>query len=266
MKAFLASCLFCTAVPVSAAQIGPQDLGNLRADIVVLGEVHDNPTHHANQAAALAALAPRAIVFEMLSPEQAARVTPDLRADAAGLGEALGWNASGWPDFAMYAPLFTAAPEAVIYGAALPRDEVRRAMADGAAAVFGPDAPAYGLDQALPQDEQAAQEAEQRTAHCDALPADMLPGMVAAQRLRDAAFARTAIRALEQTGGPVAVITGSGHARTDRGVPAMIARAAPQVSVLSLGQLEAPADGPQPFDLWIVTEPTPREDPCAALR
>ena len=36
-----------------------------RADIVLLGEIHDNPEHHANQAAIVRALQPAALVFEM---------------------------------------------------------------------------------------------------------------------------------------------------------------------------------------------------------
>ena len=66
--------------------------------------------------------------------------------------------------------------------------------------------------------------------------------------------------------GKSAVITGSGHARTDIGVPALLRLAAPEVTVLALGQLERPAEAPQPFDLWIVTDPAPRDDPCAAFR
>jgi uncharacterized iron-regulated protein len=93
----------------------------------------------------------------------------------------------------------------------------------------------------------------------------MLPGMVEAQRLRDARFAQTALRALEETGGPVAVITGNGHARTDRGMPRALARLAPGVDVLSLGQLESRPAAPPPFDVWRVTEPAERPDPCAAF-
>jgi uncharacterized iron-regulated protein len=102
-------------------------------------------------------------------------------------------------------------------------------------------------------------------AHCDTLPASMLPGMVEAQRLRDAALARAARRALAETGGPVAVITGNGHARRDRGVPALLARAAPGLSVVSIGQLKAPPSSAAPFDFWLVTEPADRGDPCAAF-
>ena len=232
----------------------------------MLGEIHDNPDHHLNQARAVAALDPAALVFEMLTPDQAARATPEVRGDAAALEAALGWNASGWPDFAIYWPVFAAAPGAAIVGAAVPRDAARRAFEAPLAEVFGPDAPRFGLDLPLPPGDQAAREADQQAAHCNALPEAMLPGMVAAQRLRDGALAAAALAALEETGGPVAVITGSGHARTDIGVPALLRLAAPEVAVVALGQLERPTEGPQPFDLWIVTDPAPREDPCAAFR
>ena len=246
--------------------MGPEALDDLDAEILVLGEIHDNADHHLNQARAVAALDPAALVFEMLTPDQAARATPDLRGDAAELEAALGWNASGWPDFALYWPVFAAAPEAKILGAAVPREAARRAFEAPLAEVFGPDAPRFGLDLPLPPEDQAQREADQQAAHCDALPEAMLPGMVAAQRLRDGALAAAALAALEETGGPVAVITGSGHARKDIGVPALLRLAAPVVKVVALGQIERPADGPQPFDLWIVTDPTPREDPCAAFR
>ncbi len=255
------------ACPALAGPIEPEALEALpQADVVLLGEIHDNPAHHANQARAVAALRPRALVFEMLTPEQAARVTPENRGDAEALAEALGWDGSGWPDFTLYHPIITAAPEAAILGGALPRETVRRAFEADPAEIFGPGAGRYGLDRALPEAEQAAREAEQMAAHCDALPEAMLPGMVAAQRLRDAALARAVVQAAEAGLLPVAVITGNGHARRDRGVPVYLATAAPQLSVLSLGQFEAPPAGPPPFDLWLLTDAAEREDPCLTFR
>jgi len=267
MRHALILALCACAVPAFAEQIEPDALAALRADVVILGEVHDNPVHHAHQAQAVAALAPAALVFEMLTPDQAALVTEANRGDAAALGAALGWEASGWPDFSMYHPIFTAAPRARIYGAALPREDVRRAVGEGAAAILGDDAERFGLTTPLPAAEQAEREADQMAAHCNAMPAEMMPGMVEAQRLRDAALARAAVQAMAETGGPVAVIAGSGHARRDWGIPAALAVAAPELSVLSVGQIEAEgaAEPEQPFDLWLVTEPTPREDPCAAF-
>jgi hypothetical protein len=89
--------------------------------------------------------------------------------------------------------------------------------------VFPGDAARFGLTEALDPDEQAAREAEQQEAHCNALPEEILPGFVEAQRLRDAALAEAALAALADTGGPVVVVTGNGHARADWGVPALLA-------------------------------------------
>ncbi len=255
------------------AQAGEVDLAGLLArlgaeppQVAVLGEVHDNPDHHAVQAAAVAVLKPAAIVLEMATMDEAAAAAGVDRTDAAALAAALGWPGSGWPDFALYHPVLAAAPGARLYGAEVPGDEVRRAVTEGAAAVFGPDAAAFGLDRALPAAEQAAREEEQFTAHCAAMPRGMMGGMVEAQRLRDAHLAQAALQALRETGGPVAVITGWGHARKDWGVPALIGLADPGVRVLSLGQLEADPGPDAPFDLWIVADPVPRGDPCAVFR
>ena len=253
--------------PASARQIAAADIVALPpAGVVILGEVHDNPAHHLNQARALAALKPTAVVFEMLTPDQAAIVN-DSGLKGAELAEAIGWADSGWPDFALYAPVFAAVGSARVYGMALPRDEVRRAMTDGAAAVFGEDASRFGLAQPLPDAARTQLEDEQRAAHCDALPPDMLPGMVEAQRLRDAAFARTVLEAHAATGGPVAVITGNGHAREDWGIPRALRLAAPDLVVLSLGQLEAGEDTAKaPYSVWFTTPAAAREDPCAVFR
>ena len=260
---FAALALFAT--PAFALEISADALGRLStADVVILGEIHDNPEHHRNQALAVAALKPRALVFEMLTPQQAMQTPPD-RSDAAGLARAFDWQNSGWPDFAMYHPIFAAAPEARIYGGDLPPGDARLAVSEGAAPVFGADAPRYGLTAPLSPDDQSRREAEQRDAHCNALSEDLLPGMVEAQRLRDAALARAVVQALDETGGPVAVITGSGHARVDVGVPAVLDSVVPQARVLSVGQIEAPAAAEQPYDLWIVTPPAARDDPCATF-
>jgi hypothetical protein len=96
--------------------------------------------------------------------------------------------------------------------------------------------------------------------------ANLLPGMVEAQRLRDAAMAAAALEALADFGPPVVIITGSGHARTDVGIPAMIRAARPDVSLWSLGQLEADPGPGAPYDAIHVTDPTPRDDPCAAFQ
>lgn len=231
-------------------------------DIVVLGEVHDNPAHHLRQAEIVAALDPAAVVWEMIGPEAAARVAEVGVADAAALGAALGWAAAGWPDFAMYHPVFVAAGDAVHVGAAVPEGDARRAFDVGALAVMGDG---WGLGP-LPVEDQAAREEEQAEAHCGALPEEMLAGMVEVQRLRDAAFARAAVEALDAHGGPVAVITGTGHARVDVGVPAAIRVARPELRVWALGQFEVDPGPEAPFDAVEVTAPVERPDPCAVFQ
>jgi uncharacterized iron-regulated protein len=236
------------------------------AQIVILGEVHDNPGHHARQAALLDGLSPKALVFEMISAEEARLVTPERAADPQALATVLDWPNSGWPDFTLYAPLFAYAAQVPVFGAHIDRAAAREALAAGAAAAFAGDGARFGLSDALPEAEQSAREAEQMAAHCDALPPDMLPGFVEAQRLRDAALAEAALSALASHGAPVVVITGNGHARRDWGVPALIARAAPEVAVFALGQFEARPEGDVPFDLWALSDPVDRPDPCAAFR
>ncbi|PTQ70769.1 ChaN family lipoprotein [Celeribacter persicus] len=265
MREIIALAVVLTASPVYSDQITPEALESLPpADVVILGEIHDNPFHHEHQTRAVAAFAPKAIVFEMLSPEQAKVVTPELRNDEAALAAVLEWESSGWPDFSMYYSIFIAS-DAPVYGAALPREAVRAAFSEGAAKSFGEEAVRYGLDRALPEEVQAARETLQFEAHCAAMPLNMMSGMVEAQRLRDAGFSRTVIEAYEDTGGPVAVITGNGHARTDWGMPAALSLAAPELRVLSIGQLEDTPEETPPYDLWLVTLPVERDDPCAGF-
>lgn len=238
------------------------------ADVVILGEVHDNPGHHANQAAIVAALQPAALVFEMI-PQLSEDEVNDLReqgADAPTIAGALNWSGNGWPDFSYYAEILAAAPKARVFGAEQSRADVKRAMVEGAAGVFGPDASTYGLDKPLPTPVQLRREAEQARAHCGKLPPEMLPGMVEAQRLRDAEIADAALWARTISGDrQVVVIAGSGHADRAEAVPALIKHAVPDVKVFTVGQFEAPPDDAGDYDAVLLSPPVPRADPCAGL-
>lgn len=236
-----------------------------------LGEVHDNVLHHAVQARIVSERSPSAIVFEMIEPGQARSVTAEVRADVLKLQAALEWEARGWPDFAMYYPIFSAAPDAAIFGGALPREAARDAVSDGAASVLGAAAPLFGLDQPLDSEQQAKREALQMAAHCDALPEDVLPGMVEAQRLRDAALARAVVAAMGQGGdGPVVVIAGNGHVREDWGIPQALRvyldAVGERAKIVTFAQFEEAAPKAPEVTHWVVTPGAEREDPCAAFR
>lgn len=248
----------------SAGQAHTPPQAMAQADVVLLGEIHDNPAHHQAQAGLVAALQPKAVIWEMLTPQQAERLADGLPQDEDALRTLLNWDQTGWPDFSMYAPIFMAAPDALHLGAQVARSDARAAMSSGAAAFFGPDAAHYGLDQPLEPEQQAQRQADQLRAHCDALPEEMLPLMVDFQRLRDANLARAAMQAFEQTGGPVAIVTGNGHARKDRGVPVYLLHRQPDLSLFALGQSEDGAISGE-FDAVWDAPAVERPDPCLAF-
>ncbi|WP_282181488.1 ChaN family lipoprotein [Aliiroseovarius marinus] len=257
MKQFLiALTLFATSALAQTAD----DLARLRAaDVVILGEVHDNPTHHDMQAQIVQDVAPAALVIEMLGQEDA----DALAADPAAFAER--WAQTGWPDFQMYLPIFQA-HDGPIIGAAVPREVARATYADGVAAHFQGDAAAYGLNDPLPDDQYTQRVELQFQAHCEAMPREMMGGMIDVQRLRDATLAAGVVQAFADTGGPVVVITGNGHARKDWGVPSYLARVAPELRVISVGQGE---DGVPPeggFDVVLDAPAPDRPDPCAQFK
>ncbi|TMV10167.1 hypothetical protein FGK63_03645 [Ruegeria sediminis] len=263
------ACLSLAAAPFRAASasetIPPEIVQRLmESDVVILGEVHDNPLHHLVQTEAVELLQPKAVVWEMLTEEGAARITQKAISDPEKLAEVLKWAEMGWPPLAMYLPVFAASSGAPVYGAMVPREAAKAAMEAGPATAMGADAARYGLTIPLPPEEQAAREADQQASHCNAMPPEMLPNLVAIQRLRDAVLTRAIRQAIAETGGPVAVITGNGHARKDRGIPTFLSRMEPGLRVFALGQSEGGAiEGD--FDAVIDSPAAEREDPCATF-
>ena len=85
----------------AGAPIGPEALIDrlARADVVVLGEVHDNPTHHARQAWLVGALDPAGLAFEMIpeASEQGIAVFREEGGTPGEIGPAIGWDRLGWP-------------------------------------------------------------------------------------------------------------------------------------------------------------------------
>ncbi|MGR3614756.1 MAG: ChaN family lipoprotein [Paracoccaceae bacterium] len=256
-------CVVLTAPSVRALE-PPRVPAELQADIVFLGEIHDNLFHHRTQADLIGVLRPSAVVWEMLTPSSANLISPDLLRDTSELGRVLEWDKSGWPDFRYYAPVFAASTLASHYGAQIPRSDMGHVREVGVTGYFGQEAAKYGLSIALPEDEQLQREKTQQINHCNALPPDLLPFMVDVQRLRDAALARAALSAFEETGGPVVVITGNGHARRDQGAPIYLKAARPDVTTASLGQSEA-GEITGVFDVIIDAPTVERDDPCLAF-
>lgn len=243
----------------------------LRAsDVVLLGELHDNPHHHARRAELLSALgAPVALVVEQL-PRGAAPALPPL-AGREGLRQALeraGFDAEGW-GWPAHEPVFAAAARAGhrVLGGNLPRDLARRVAREGSDAL---PAELRAPVQAAPLAPEArrALEDDLQQGHCGQLPAARMPGMVWAQRGRDAAMAQTLREALNaQPRGPVLLIAGNGHVRRDYGVPQLLAPLLAGRRVLAIGFVEpGQAASASEYDLVWVTPAAPRSDPCEGLQ
>lgn len=236
------------------------------SDVVIVGETHDNPHHHQLQAEIAAAINAGGLAFEMV-PESAEEAVNAARRNGVtreALGALLEWSDSGWPDWGMYAPIFEAVPEAYVAGGEIDREMARKARADGADSVFA-DADRFGLSEPLPEELHASLVQELIDSHCGMIPRHVAVSMAETQRLRDASFAAAALRALKKGGAPVVVITGSGHARLDRGIPYYLERAAPDLKIVSVDLTEQHGETIGHYDHVIRTDAVERDDPCAAF-
>jgi hypothetical protein len=114
--------------------------------------------------------------------------------------------------------------------------------------------------------------------HCGELPESMVDPLVLSQRARNAEIAERLERAGADRGG--VLITGKAHARTDRGVPAVVARDLPGKRLVAVAFTEVqPGEtdptaygedekdaGPLPWDFLVFTPGAKRDDPCVAFR
>ncbi|GGK48384.1 ChaN family lipoprotein [Salinarimonas ramus] len=249
------------------------------ADLVLLGERHDNPDHHALQAwatgVAAAAHPEGRLVLEMVRRGEDVPLAEASAQDVEALGEALAWEANGWPDFAMYAPILEAALEAdwTLHAGDVDR-ETMGALASDTDPLGETERARLALDAPLPDAALATMEQAIVEGHCGLLPDEAVPGFVAAQRLRDASLAD----ALLEAPSPAVLIAGAGHVGPEA-VPFYLAARAPERETLTIAFVEAPADveepgalapgfGTQdaPVDIAWFTPAIERGDVCASLR
>ncbi|MFP2902049.1 ChaN family lipoprotein [Corallococcus sp. 4LFB] len=256
------------------------------ARFVLIGERHDHPDHHRLQAELVRAKTDAgqrpALAFEMLDVTQQPAVDAALKArpeDVEGLAKAVDWANSGWPAFSLYEPVFTAGLQAhlPIVAANLPRAQVRELVMKGPEALPSDLRSRLGLEAPVPEAEAEAVREELDRSHCGQLPREMLEPMALAQRARDAMMADRLLETVPADG--AVLITGNGHIRKDRAVPAHLERRAKDGPVLSVALLEVSPEAlkPQdysaavgasalPYDYVWFTPAMPEDDPCKALR
>jgi len=223
------------------------------ADFVLLGEVHDNPDHHALQALVIQQLVARgrrpAIVFEMLERDQQGAIERTLAQSSRSadrLGKVTRMSARGWP-WPLYRPLIENAMALglPIAGADLSGPTVDRIVAEDADVLRPERMRRLALDAPLAARDEEVMRADIVAAHCGYAPQARLDGMVAAQRARDATFTDTL---LAQDDEGAVLIAGSGHVRNDFAVPAYLRRRAPGKSAASVAFTEVAAGQTSPGD------------------
>lgn len=272
--------------------VGAGDLRDavVGADVVLLGEQHDNVDHHRLQAAVLremvaAGLRP-AVAFEQLDLEDQPAVDAVLRergdADAAALATTLAdrvdWANSGWPPFDEYREIFEVALDAGldVRAANLSRQAMSHVLSHAEGA--GSQAPSAAAPRVeLPDAQRAIMAAGIEESHCGYANERMVAAMIEAQRRRDDVMARVLADACAE--GAAVLVAGFGHARGDHGVPLYLRDRAPGARIVSVGFLEVLPDlttaagyadvlGVEqlPFDYVVFTPRGDDEDPCEKFR
>lgn len=273
--------------------------------IVLLGEVHDNPEHHAVRADMLRPrLEPMldvddllpAAAFEHIRVSQQPQLetfffNPQSRRapTASQLLDELRWNDSGWPAAEIYLPLFDAAIKGrmLVAPASPDRERMRPFVRGDRAGASASELALLKAAEAMPAALRDALIAELEAAHCGAIPPSAFAGMSLAQRYIDAHMASAVLKAAAGGGSlfPLTdrdgafLLAGNGHVRTDRGVPWYLKQHSPTwqaISVMLLEVEEGKADpasyiprdpyGNAAADYVLFTPRHDRPDPCEKMR
>lgn len=250
----------------------------------LLGELHDNPDHHDFQLECLIALGEGglrpAVAFEQLDREHDSalqRLLASGGATAEAVAETTSFDRKNWR-WEFYRSLVEAALRyrMPIRAANLSRSAAGRVVNAGLDTLGEGRAAALRIDAVWSDERERVLRALIVDAHCQALPDAIVPGMVLAQRARDATLAE----ALLDPGPDGAVlIAGNGHVRRDLAVPAYLRAARPGESVVSVGLLEVEAGKTDPeayladsaggeaqYDFVRFTPRWDRPDPCEKLK
>lgn len=288
------------ASTTSATQMNPKDfIAQLSSSpIIGLGEIHDNADHHLWQAwivrETFAARKRNAlsmqrgtIVFEQIRTDQQAGLDAFARyqtsaariATVADLKKFIDWEQSGW-DNKIYDPLLEAsiASGSVLMAGDVPRAAIRKVAREGQPAIGDDERARLHLDRPLDGKLNDAALTEIEAAHCGVMPKSAFGGMAYAQRYRDASLADAVIRGADAHGSAI-LIAGTGHVRSDRGVPWYIRQKATDKGMVAvvLAEVEDDAIDPSSYaprdpegrpaaNYLILTPRTVRPDPCEAMR
>jgi uncharacterized iron-regulated protein len=245
----------------------------------LLGEVHDNPDHHAARLKLLDALGESglkpAVAFEQFDRMHDEALQQRLTGGdvtAEDVAQAVQFDRKNW-NWDLYRPLVETAlrHRMPLRAANLSRAEAVRVAKEGMAALRAPQISRLGLETVWSAEKEHRLREIIYEGHCRSLPEGLIPNMTAAQRARDATLADAL---LDPSADGAVLIAGNGHVRRDLGVPLYLRQASPDARVVSLGLLEVESGKDRAadymaeiaYDFAWFTPQARREDPCKALR
>lgn len=232
------------------------------ADIVLLGELHDNRLHHQlrGQLIAQFADAKRSIVSEHIPSPGTVVFRSDTKADL----EAAGFDPEGW-EWPAHQSLYDAlrAKNLNVVGGNLPKADARKIFLQGVSGLPERMAETYAQSR-LDADAERALDRDLVEGHCGQLPDKYLLRMRFAQRITDLSLTHALL-----DNRPAVLVAGNGHVRKDYGVPQILSSVDPSLRVVSIGFLEQGSDPKDllhsvagQYDFIWITERAERKDPC----
>lgn len=245
---------------------GMQEAAN--PQVLLLGEVHDNPQGHKLRYEELKRRVDGGwrpvIAMEQFDHEDQELLDEAQKGclDAGCVIRVM--SKKGW-DWQQYYPVIQLALDRhlPLVAVNLSRTNASKVVRDGVASSFDAKTVAeYRLGEPISADWRKAQEREIRTGHCNMLPDMMVPGMVDAQMARDIWMAKL-IR--DQQPRDVVLIAGNGHVRKDIGVPRWLNAVGTKLTVKTVGYVEGGGMKEQ-FDEVRSLPAQKRPDPCAKFK
>lgn len=251
------------------------------ANVLLLGEIHDNPQHHELQQkllnARIASGARPAVLMEQLNAEN----QPALDQALAGSNrdEVLSsvTKLIKFSDWQFYRPFLVIAVDnqLPVIAANISNQQLQPVIWNGFAAYDAGDLKRLAVEQVWSESRDKYLVRNMGGAHCGKLKDELRAGLSRSQRLRDALMADSAMSSI---GRGIVGIVGSSHARRDIGLPLYFAARAPLARIFSIGFVEVhprktdpttyevdSATGEAPFDVIWFTPRVDRPDPCAEL-
>ncbi len=286
LKGFTAACLVlglsaCSALsqekPQESQRIQVVETGELltrsdllstlgTSDYVILGERHDNVSHHAYQLEVLQALYQagwlKQLSLEMLRPGQQAGMDKAYARKLTfsdELRDTIGWD-KNWT-WEYYGPIVAWAIEnqVPVRSANMDRDELMQIYREKATP-----------SKTVLNDVAISTIREQiRESHCGMADDTMLDAMTRIQQARDTRMAESMLK--REQG--VVLLAGAFHARKDVGVPRYVHKLRPEAKLTSMGFIEVVDDHPsdvkaqnETYDILWFTGTVDRKTPCEMMK